>query len=184
MGGMAARYDALLAELAREFPRFRLVRKDRSRGQRAIHHLLRVLTLGGQRTYLTDYVTTIGQAVYVTPDWDDLPEQERICTLRHEREHLRQFRRYTLPGMAIAYLLLPLPMGLAWCRARLEWQGYAETIRAHAEEYGLERVAAPTFRAYILRQFTSGAYGWMWPFPRQVGRWFDEVVAALRAGGR
>jgi hypothetical protein len=177
---MTGRLDALLREMRREFPRLRLLRKDRVPSQRLVHHVLRVLTLGGQRTYLTDYVTTIGQTIYVTPDWEELAEDERVCVLRHEREHMRQFRRYTFLGMAIAYLLLPLPLGLAYCRARLEWQGYAETIRAHAELHGAARVREPSFRAHIIAQFTTGAYGWMWPFPGRVGQWYDEVVATCR----
>jgi len=34
-------------------------------------------------------------------------------------------------------------------------------------------------RAHVIAQFTSGSYGWMWPFPRAVGRWFDRFVASL-----
>jgi hypothetical protein len=32
-------------------------------------------------------------------------------------------------------------------------------------------------------EHTSGAYGWMWPFPRAVDRWFDEAMADVRAEG-
>ena len=32
--------------------------------------------------------------------------------------------------MAVAYLLLPLPLGLAWCRMRFERAAYEETVRA------------------------------------------------------
>jgi hypothetical protein len=31
----------------------------------------------------------------------------------------------------------------------------------------------------VIAQFVSGAYGWMWPFPRAVERWFDDFVASL-----
>jgi hypothetical protein len=31
----------------------------------------------------------------------------------------------------------------------------------------------------VLRQFTSAAYGWMWPFPRQVNRWIDALLSTL-----
>src|SRR5262245_44671 len=110
--------DALVVEIRREFPRFRIVRKDRAWTQRAIDALLRFLTFGAQRSYLSGYQTTIGQTVYVTPDWDELSDESRYITLRHEREHLRQFRRYTLPGMALLYLLVPFPVGLAWFRTR------------------------------------------------------------------
>jgi hypothetical protein len=175
----AARYEALLARIRAEFPGFRLVRKDRSRLQRAIHIALVIVTLGGMRRYLDGYQTTIGQTVYVTADWDERPYEDRIITMRHELVHLRQFRRLTLPGMAIVYLLWPVPMGLAYGRARLEWEAYRETLRAVAELRGPEAARDPALRERIISQFTGPSYGWMWPLRRQVERWYDEAVAAL-----
>jgi hypothetical protein len=175
----AARYEALLARIRAEFPGFRLVRKDRSRAQRAIHIALVIVTLGGMRRYLDGYQTTIGQTVYVTADWDERSYEERIITMRHELVHLRQFQRLTLPGMAIVYLLWPLPMGLAYGRARLEWEAYRETLRAVAELRGLEAARDPALRERIISQFTGPSYGWMWPLRHQVERWYDEAVAAL-----
>jgi hypothetical protein len=176
---MNVRYHALLDEIRAEFPGFRLVRKDDSAFQRLIHGLLALATFGAQRGYLTSYQTTIGWTVYVTPDWDDRPADVRWVTLRHERVHLRQFRRYTRVGMALLYLLVPLPLGLAWFRAAFEKEAYAETIRAAVEVWGPARVREPAFRESILGQFTSGAYGWMWPFRRHLERWYDGVVAEL-----
>jgi hypothetical protein len=172
-------YDRYLAELARELPGFRVVRKDRSRLQRAIHYTLVAVTFGGMRAYLDGYQTTIGKTVYVTADWDDRDPLDRYVTMRHEAVHLRQFRRYTLPGMALLYVLLPLPMGLSWFRARLEWEAYAETIRVSAEVHGAACVREPAFRASIVRQFTGPAYGWMWPFRTVIERWYDAVLAEL-----
>jgi hypothetical protein len=176
---MEARYRALLDDIRDEFPRFRVVKKIESRLQRAIHAALSILTLGAQGRYLTSYQTTIGQTVYVTEDWDRLPAEQRYITMRHERMHLRQFRRYTLPGMAILYLLVPLPVGLAWFRARFEKEGYEETVRAAAEVHGLAFVKRAAFRDYVVAQFVSGAYGWMWPFRRGLDRWYDGVLAAV-----
>jgi len=173
------RYAALVRELQAEFPRLRLVKKRTSRGQRAIHLGLMVVTFGGMRGYLDDYQTTIGRTIYLTDDWDDRDPRDRYCTLRHEAVHLRQFRRYTLPGMAIMYLLLPLPLGLAWFRARLEWEAYAESIRAAADVWGPGAPAATLYRAHVIDQFTGPAYGWMWPFRRTLERWYDDVLASL-----
>jgi hypothetical protein len=158
-------------ELARGL---RILRKDRVWHQRVIHYLLFAI---GQKRYLHDYVTTIGATIYVTPDWDARPAADRCATLRHEIVHLRQFERYGLWPMAIAYLLLPLPLGLAWCRMRLEREAYEETLRAHHETGTLDA----GMRAHVIRQFTSGAYGWMWPFPRAVAHWYDEFVATLES---
>ncbi len=181
---MQARYQALLDEIRAEIPGFRIVRKDRSRFQRLLAAALRLVTFGAQSSYLSRYQTTLGRTVYVTPDWDDLPAEQRYVTLRHERVHLRQFRRYGLLAMAVFYLLLPLPLGLAWCRARLEWQAYRESIAAAAELFGRAHVEEARFRDAILGQFTSGAYGWMWPFRRQLERWYAAALAALPASAR
>lgn len=175
----AERYEALIASIRAEFPGFRLVRKDRSSWQRVIHVALIALTFGRMRRYLDGYQTTIGQSVYVTPDWETRPFVDRIVTLRHERIHLRQFRRLTPIGMTIVYLFLPLPMGFAYGRARLEWEAYRETLRAIAELRGLSAARAPELRERIIAQFTGPAYGWMWPLRRQVERWYDEEVQRL-----
>lgn len=173
------RYERLLADIRAEFPRFRIVRKDRSRFQRAIHGCLVVLTCGGMRRFLTDYQTTIGSTVYVTADWDELPGDARYVTMCHERIHLRQFRRYTTPFMGLLYLLVPLPMGLAYFRARFEKEAYAESIRAAAEVYGLDHVTTSSYRSRIIGQFTGSSYGWMWPFRRNLASWYDSVLASV-----
>ena len=178
---MSRRYERLLEEIREEFPGFRVVYKRDSPLHLAIDRALRVLTFGAQTRYLDSYQTTIRRTVYVTQDWDRLTDAQRYITMRHEREHLRQFRRYTTPLMAFLYLLVPLPVGLAWFRAHFEKQGYAESIRASAEVHGLAHVLDPGYRAYVVAQFTSGSYGWMWPFRRSVESWYDGVVSELSA---
>jgi hypothetical protein len=173
------RYDELVAKLRVELPGFQIIRKDRSRLHRAIHLALIGITFGQMRTYLDSYQTTIGKTVYVTADWDATDPDQRYVTLRHEAIHLRQFRRFTLPGMALLYLLIPLPMGLAWFRAHFEKEAYAESIRAAAEVWGLAFVRHAAYRERILGQFTGSSYGWMWPFRRGLERWYDRVLATL-----
>jgi hypothetical protein len=173
-----SRYEDLLAELRAEFPRFRVVAKAESRFQRAIHRALVVLTAGRMRGYLDDYVTTIGSTVYVCSDWDGRSDGDRWATMRHEAVHLRQFRRWTLPGMTLLYVLLPLPMGLAYFRMRFEREAYEETIRCNAELYGLGYVRGE-LRDHVIAQFKGGSYGWMWPFRRALERWYDDQVARI-----
>jgi hypothetical protein len=136
-----------------------------------------VVTFGAQSRYLDGYVTTIGRTIFLPPDFAARPLVDRYATLRHELVHVRQFRRFGLLPMAIAYLVLPLPMGLAWCRMRLEREAYEESIRVHYFHGGIP--ATERLREHIIRQFTSGAYGWMWPFRRAVEDWFDGFVARL-----
>jgi hypothetical protein len=175
------RYDALVAALRVEFPRMRIVRKDQSPMHRAIHVILIAVTLGRMRSYLESFQTTIGNTIYVTPDWDLLSVEQRYVTLRHEAVHLRQFRRWTLPGMAICYVLLPLPLGLAWFRARFEKEAYAESVRAAQDVWGRDYVRQPGFRNSIIDQFLSASYGWMWPFRGSMLRWYNRVLQELDA---
>lgn len=172
---LAAEYARLVEKLTGEG--VRLVPKDRVWHQRAIHRLLQVLTLGAQSHYLDAYVTTIGNSIFLPPDFASRALVDRYATLRHEVVHLEQFRRWGLVPMAIAYLLLPFPVGLAWCRMRLERAAYEESIRVHHHLGG--QAATERLREHVIRQFTSGSYGWMWPFPRAVARWYDNFVARL-----
>ncbi|MCU1280586.1 MAG: hypothetical protein JWM53_4132 [bacterium] len=165
--------DAEYAELAATV---RIVPKADVWHQRAIHQLLRVVTLGAQSAYLDRYVTTLWHTVYVTDDWESRPIEERYATLRHELVHVRQFERWGVI-MAIAYLLLPLPLGLSYFRMRFEREAYEETLRVWHALGG--RAACERRRAHIVAQFTSGSYGWMWPFPRAMERWFDRFVSSL-----
>jgi hypothetical protein len=145
--------------------------------------VLCAVTLGQMTSYLDGFHTTIGQAVYVTADWDDRDSDDRYVTLRHEAVHLRQFRRFTLPGMAVLYLLLPLPFGLAWFRAQFEKAAYAESVRAAAEVWGPAYPRSAAYRRRVIEQFTTAAYGWMWPFRAGLERWYDQVLASLPPDG-
>lgn len=172
--------DAYLDELREEFG-IRVVEKVDDGFSKLIDRLLRIVTFGGQRSYMDRYFTTIGRTFYLPSGWHERDPRARYVTLRHEAVHLRQFRRYGRLGMSLLYLLPILPLGLAYGRARLEWEAYAETFRATAEVYGVEAACATTLRAHVRRQFTSPAYGWMWPFPRMVDRWIDALLAEILA---
>jgi hypothetical protein len=82
---------------------------------------------------------------------------------------------------ALLYLLPIFPLGLAWFRARFEWEAYRETLRATADLRGVGALDDPLLRREIVRRFVSGDYGWMWPFSRTIERWFDQAVADIRA---
>ena len=168
--------DRYLEALRAELPGLRVVEKERDGFSRAIDLALKLVTFGAQRHYMSRYVTTIGRTVYLPRGWAERDPRMRWCTLRHEAVHLRQFRRWGLVGTALLYLVPILPMGLAWGRARIEWEAYAETFRATAEAFGPAAARDPALRAHVVRQFTSGAYGWMWPFPAQVHRWIDAIL--------
>jgi hypothetical protein len=171
--------EEYLEALRAEFPRLRVIVKAGDPFSKLIDGALRVLTLGGQRHYMTRYVTTMGSTIFLPTEWRERSAVSRYVTLRHEAVHLRQFRRYGRVGTALLYLLPILPLGLAYGRARLEWEAYAETLRATYEVRGLEAARDPALHAHIVTQFTGPAYGWMWPFPQAVNGWIDRLVLEL-----
>ena len=178
-------YDALLGEtiagMSRDFPGFCVIHKRGHRLSHVIDVLLRLLTLGAQSEYITRYHTVLGNRLYVPDTWDATPSLERVITLRHERVHLEQRRRYGDVLMVLLYALPFFPLGLAYGRARIEWEAYTETLRATAELKGLAAAESSVLRIHIVRQFTSGAYGWMWPFPSIVEKWYESALKGIRA---
>ena len=170
---------SFIETIRHEFPAFRIVPKHGHWPSRAIDLALRVITFGGQRSYLTRYHTVIGNTLYVPPTWDLLGDLERVILLRHERVHLRQRRRYGALLMTFLYLFPFFPLGLAYGRARIEWEAYEETLRATAELLGWEAAHASGLRSHIVRRFTGPDYGWMWPFERSVQAWYDRALANL-----
>jgi hypothetical protein len=162
-----------------EFPHFRIVYKSESPWSKVIDVLLKIVTVGGQRAYLTHYFTVMGSTLYVPPTWDRMPDLDRVILLRHERVHLRQRRRLTFLGMAVIYLIPILPLGLAYGRARLEWEAYTETLRATAELKGMAAATDPQLRREIVQRFCGPDYGWMWPFSGAVNRWYDAALTQI-----
>jgi len=171
--------EVLLAEMQREFPHFRIVDKAGSTFSTLIDWALRLVTFGAQRHYLTRYHTVIGDTLYVCGAWHSMNDVARVILLRHERVHLRQRRRYGMVLFAALYLIPFFPLGLAYGRARLEWEAYTETLRATAELRGVGALADSALRREIVRRFVSGDYGWMWPFSRTIERWFDQAVREI-----
>lgn len=171
--------DGLVDEILREFPSFRIVPKRTSQLQRAIDLFLRIVTLGGMRTYLTRYHTVLFGVLWVPDTWEAMADLDRYVLLRHERVHLRQRRRMGDVVMAFVYLVPFFPLGLAYGRARIEQEAYEETLLATAEVYGLD--AARGLEGFILQRFMGPDYGFMWPFRGSLERWFARSMAAVEA---
>lgn len=171
-------YEGVLAETQREFPGFKVVKKADSGFMKLISWLLFF-----NRSFMVDFVTTIGQTMWTPVEWNSWSDATRAQILRHERVHLRQQKRYTMPLYVILYLFLPLPFGLAYGRACLEWEAYKESMRALAEYKGIDLLKVPVIKAMYVDYFTGGAYGWMWPFPAAIKNWYDQAVAEIEKGG-
>ena len=168
-----------MKNVAEEFPDFRLIPKEESRLCSAIDVFLRVVSLGAIKAFKTGYLTTIGNTVYVPTIWDAMSEQSQLVSLRHERVHMRQRQRMGVLWYTFMYLFVFFPMFLAWGRARLEKEAYAETILASSEIRGKIYVYDPRYKEWIIQQFVGEGYLWMWPFKDQIGSWFDSIVSKL-----
>lgn len=156
-----------------------IVKKSQYWHQRAAGKALYWVTLGGQNRYLSDYVTTLGHTIYVPDDFDTWPAHRALEVLRHEAVHVEQFERYGLPLMVLLYGVLPLPMGLCWFRARLEWEAYEESLRAIYEIEGKQAAHDPDLHDEIIRRFVGPDYGYMWPFPKTIRRWIQKALKTI-----
>jgi hypothetical protein len=175
----SSRHERLLDDIRAEFPTFEILHKRGRRLQGAISLALATMTLGRQRHYITRYHTVLFGKLYVADTWATMSGDERYVLLRHERVHLRQRERMGDLVMAFVYLVPFFPLCFAWGRARIEWEAYVETIRATADVYGLD--AARALRGEIVRRYVGPDYGWMWPFPSAVHRWFSAVIGQLES---
>lgn len=135
---------------------------------KAIAWFLFIITFGRfkRKRFLENFATTLGPIQAYPRSWPRLREG----TLVHESRHTRQARWFGfgihpwvgLPLMGLFYLLLPLPVGLAYFRYRLEldadrakWKFWLsvgkkpDLIRRRAREFA--------------ETITSAAYAWSWP---------------------
>src|SRR6185436_6373597 len=96
--------EELVAEIKREFPRFRMIRKRDSTLARFIDVALKVITFGAQRQFMTRYHTVLWDTLYLPDAWESASDVAKAITLRHERVHLRQRRRYGDLVLTFLYL--------------------------------------------------------------------------------
>jgi hypothetical protein len=169
-------YDELIAEIQAEFPDFKIVPKEQSVLMRGIDKFLWLVTAGKMSTFMTTFTTTIGRTIYTPTKWESWKNRQRIAILRHERVHLRQGKKYGAFLFGFLYLFVPLPIGLAWFRAKFEKEAYEESIRSAIELYGVAAVNNRAYRESIVQNFVGPSYAWMWPFRGSVERWYDEAV--------
>lgn len=168
---------ALQNEISREFPDFRIRKKEDSRLMRLVGFLLYVLSFGKNQDFMTKFTTTLGTTIFVSSGWDDLSPVSQCVVLRHERVHMRQAKKYGRLMFSFLYLFWPLPMFRAAWRRRFEQEAYEETIRA-VYEYG-EDPANYVFRVRMILHFTSSEYLWMWTNEADIEEWFDATVSRI-----
>jgi len=139
---------------------------------------LKVITFGQMKSFMTDFITTIGQKVYVPEGWDLKPASSKAAVIRHERIHMRQSKRHGRIMFSIAYLLIPLPIFFAYFRKKFEQEAYEESLRAIYEYHG-ELAFTPRLKSDVIDHFTTSQYFWMWPFKKNLETWYDNFVAKL-----
>ncbi len=141
------------------------------------------MTFGKNDRFLTHYATTIGPWIALPEAWfTDLERYRHV--IAHEEHHVKQLTKAGLGSpvlgivpMGLAYLFLPLPIGLAWCRYALEREAYAVGIRVALED---SVPGSSTVRRHLIdravEQLTGPAYAYTWVFKKQVRCWFEENV--------
>jgi hypothetical protein len=169
-------YEQELVSTVGESPKFRVILKEQSWFMKVLSWLLFF-----NRDFMTSFVTTIGDYMWTPAAWEnDWDDKVKAAILRHERVHLRQQKRYGMTLYILRYLCWPLPMFLAYGRYLLEREAYEESLQAYADYHGVDVLMDANLRAGMIRHFTSAEYGWMWPFPKAVARWYDQAIERVR----
>jgi hypothetical protein len=175
-------FNELTAEISKEFPDFELIPKVESTFMKVLDFLLKLITFWQMKSFMVSFTTTIGEKVYTPATWERASEVSKIITLRHERVHMRQKKKYTSVGFSFLYLFFPLPVGLAYFRKKFEMEAYAESIRSLALYHSIDLVKRVKIRGQFVDHFLTAQYFWMWPFRFAVERWYDGVVKELEKG--
>ena len=105
-----------------------------------------------KKKFMDEMPTTFGNKVYVPTMWNSFSNKKRKAMLEHELVHIRQFKKFTIPGFLLLYLLLPLPLLLSWFRVKFEVEAYAVTLKhtprgkhkKHLEHY-VNEVCGPRY---------------------------------------
>lgn len=140
----------------------RLVPKTSSSLMRFIGFLLLAI---GNRRFVDHYWTTLARTIYYPAGIADPLDHRGV--LEHELVHVRQWERWNVI-LWLTYLLLPLPLGLAWFRWRWEREAYLVQLRRAANR-----------KNEIVRIVESLWTGYGWPWPRRwMQRWFEKQVAS------
>jgi hypothetical protein len=163
---------------------------------------LGVLVWAFNRTFMTQYTSTIRKTVYF-PSRKWLEENYRLAwkVLAHEYVHIFDKRRlrgrygisYLAPQIGaffgfglclilwldaqywVPFILLLAPIPAYW-RMKLELRGYTMSMAINGWRHGSVRDYQI---AFIAEQFTSSAYYFMWPFEDAITKKLIQMAAAV-----
>jgi hypothetical protein len=166
-----------MGKLRSEFPKLE-IHEERPRWLDWIFHLPLI-----EKFEWYNSTQAIGDYVFLSDQWEEKSPAAQMEILRHERQHLLQFQKYGLFLMAVLYLFVFFPIGLAYYRAKFERQGYAESLAARVEYEGATELVRESSLGHYLRTFTGPTYLWMWPFREKVEEWFEiDFREAVKRG--
>lgn len=134
-----------------------IIKKNDSTLMKIVNVILLIITFGKQNTFMTDYITTIGEKIYVPKDWDLLPEQSKDIILFHENVHIEQYKREGF-WFSLKYLFWPLPTLHAHARLAYELEAYAKDIVYSYRKYGTP-IFGPRYDE-VINQMTGPDYFW------------------------
>ena len=175
-------YETLLVEIKKEFPDFEMIKKTDSKLMKLIDVCLKVITFGQMKTFMTSFITTLGAKIYVIEKWESTRLVDKVEILRHERVHMRQAKQYGRFHFTFLYLLFPLPIGLAYFPKKFEQEAYEESIRTIYQYHGEKAASSSLIKEFIISQFTSANYFWMWPFRNNLEKWYDATIKKIKSG--
>ena len=179
---MAKIYDDLLVATKAEHKDFRIIKKTDSSFMKFLNVLLLIITFGQMKSFMTEFITTIGYKVYVPKDFDSWPESNRFLTIVHESVHMKQRKNALLGGFgfSFAYLFLPLPAFFALCRLRYEIEAYATDAVFGHRVYHFSKESRAKEVAQLL---SNSSYFWTWWSDKEVESQMLEKIKEIENDG-
>ncbi len=173
------KYEEIISKIKEEFPDFELCANEDSKFISLLSFLFKIITLGKINNFASQYTLTLRDKIYTPKRWSTLPDKHKASILRHELIHMKQQKKYTLPVFLFCYFLLPFPFFFSWFRARIEWEAYEESMRFEYEINGTKSLLNKEYRNNLVDLFVGPYYGWMWPYRKQVEKWYDDALKKI-----
>ncbi len=171
--------ESLIAEIQGEFPDFKLARKADSLLMKFFDVLLKVITFGRNRDFMTDYSTTLGLTIYTGSFWGQNTPGDKVGLLRHERVHLRQEKKYGKFLFLLLYVFPFFPVGFAKWRVKFEQEAYEESMKTLVEDQGAQYLFNSDYRTFMIDQFVKSDYFWMWYKRKDIESWYDQTAQKI-----
>ena len=174
----------------RHAPEAKIVSKSGSWLMRAIGLVLKPFN----PEFMTAYITTIGQTIYVPDDFSEQDEFQALSVIAHETQHIIDYKKnrvlftlgYLFPQFLALFALLGVfgffnpwmflwflslgflaPIPAPW-RYRAELNGYRVSILMGRVIHHYSESEFAQVRDWIKNQMTTGDYYFTWPFPSKI----------------